>query len=312
MDARVAIGGCLLLVAAIGVTAAVRHDWRGPSAEPAVKGEPVILRLFKDPVPVKSLTLQTLDGRAMTTADWRGKVTLVNFWATWCPPCRAEIPDLIALQERYKDHLQIIGISEDQGATEVVNQFVVEHQINYPIVMATPELEQGFAGVAGLPTTFVIDREGHIVQKHVGLLSAETTEREMKALAGLVPATIERVESEKAVGLENAAQVKEIPGVDLADLSPDVRAATRLRLNAEPCTCGCGLTVAKCRVDDPSCAVSLPRAREIAADVSERRQVTVLGSAPSRSCAVLSIRSAQASENDSRALEAPHGGSSWR
>lgn len=81
------------------------------------------------------------------------------------------------------------------------------------------------------------------------------------------------MEPDRAIGLENAAQAKEIPGIDLDHLSPDVRAATLQRLNAEPCTCGCGLTVAKCRIDDPPCGVSLPRAREIAAEVVKDRPV---------------------------------------
>ena len=84
------------MVAAIGVTAAVRREWYSGPPAPAGTEEPVLLRLFKNPVPVETLTLQTLDGREMSTAEWRGEVTLVNFWATWCPPCRAEIPDLIA------------------------------------------------------------------------------------------------------------------------------------------------------------------------------------------------------------------------
>lgn len=273
MDARVSIGGCLLLIGVIGVTAAVRHDWSTRSPEPASAADgPVALRLFKDPVPVGALTLRTIDGQTLSTSEWKGKITLVNFWATWCPPCRAEIPDLIALQARSGDHLQIIGVSEDHGAAEAVKEFVAEHKVNYPIVMATPEIERAFSGVAGLPTTFVVDREGHIVQKHVGLLNVATIERDAKALAGILPATIERVEPDRAVGLENAAQAKEIPGVDLDHLSPDVRAATLQRLNAEPCTCGCGLTVAKCRVDDPNCGVSLPRAREIAAEVAKGGQ----------------------------------------
>jgi thiol-disulfide isomerase/thioredoxin len=141
MDARISIGGCLLLLGAIGVTAAVRHDWSGRSPEPIVASDgPVVLRLFREPIPVGALTLQTVDGRTLSTAEWKGKITLVNFWATWCPPCRAEIPDLIALQARSGDRLQIIGVSEDHGDADAVNAFVAEHGMNYPIVMATPEV----------------------------------------------------------------------------------------------------------------------------------------------------------------------------
>ncbi|MGE3957398.1 MAG: TlpA disulfide reductase family protein [Vicinamibacterales bacterium] len=267
MKARIAIGGCVLAIAVAGL-ASLTYDRTSRAAAPEPKGEPVNVRLFKDPVPMPGLEMKTLDGRTLRTEELRGKVVLVNFWATWCPPCRAEIPDLVALQERYREQLVIVGISQDEEPTDVVSRFVAEHKVNYPIVMTTPETEKAFPGVTGLPTTFVLDRAGFIVQKHIGLLDAGTAEREIKALAGLAPANIERVEPEQAVGLENAAQAKEIPGLDLTTLSPELRTATLQRLNAEPCACGCGLTVARCRVDDPTCSVSLPRAQEIAAEVA--------------------------------------------
>ena len=95
------------------------------------------LELLREPVPVGDVTMETLDGRTMSTRDWQGKVTLVNFWATWCGPCRQEIPDLIRLQERYPDHLQVIGISTDEGDPSLVRAFADEMGMNYPVVMAT-------------------------------------------------------------------------------------------------------------------------------------------------------------------------------
>ena len=93
------------------------------------------------------------------------------------------------------------------------------------------------------------------------------------ALAGLARnARIEYIEPDKPVGLENAAQAKEIPGIDLTKLTPEKRVATLQRLNEEACTCGCGLTVARCRIEDPSCGVSLPVARRIAAEVAGAQQ----------------------------------------
>src|SRR6185295_13042348 len=202
------------------------------------------------------------------------KVVLVNFWATWCPPCRAEIPDLIALQEKYRDQLQIIGISEDEGGPEVVRRFVDAHRMNYPVVMATPDIEKKFPGIGALPTSFVIDRESRLVQKHVGMLTARTTEYETRHLAGLpVNVSIEEVEQTQGLKLENAAQLLSIPGVELSKLTPAKRAEALEKLNSQPCTCGCDLTVAKCRVDDPSCGVSLPLARQLVAQIagSERQ-----------------------------------------
>src|SRR5437867_2726103 len=135
---------------------------------------------------------------------------------------------------------------------------MAEHKINYPVIMSTPEIRKAFPGVSGLPTSFMLDREGRIAIKHVGLLNPMVTEQETRALAGLtVNASIERVDPDKAIGLTSTAHVKEIPGVDLKQLSPDQRTTALQRLNAEACTCGCELTVAKCRIDDPSCSVSL-------------------------------------------------------
>jgi thiol-disulfide isomerase/thioredoxin len=230
-------------------------------------GGPLTLRLLSTPMPVKAFTATDLAGRTISSESWRGKVTIVNFWATWCPPCRAEIPDLIALQEKYGDQLQVIGISQDETGPEIVRQFVKEHGINYPIVMSTPEIEQVFTGIYALPTSFVIDRDVKVVAKHVGLLNPQVTEAETRLLAGLsVDATVQYVEDETKALIKDAAQATRIPGIDLDHMSPAARAATLTQLNAESCTCGCGLTLAACRINDPTCSISLPLAQKIAAN----------------------------------------------
>jgi thiol-disulfide isomerase/thioredoxin len=224
------------------------------------------LRLLSTPIPLSAFTATDLDGRTISSDSWRGKVTVVNFWATWCPPCRAEIPDLIALQEKYRDQLQVIGISQDEEGPDVVRRFVAEHKINYPIVMSTPELESAFPGIYALPTSFIVDRDVQIVMKHVGLLNPAVTEGETRLLAGLtVDAKVEYVEDETKALIRNAAQATRIPGVDLDHMTPDARTAVLTQLNAESCTCGCGLTLAACRINDPSCSISLPLAQKIAA-----------------------------------------------
>jgi thiol-disulfide isomerase/thioredoxin len=262
------------LVLAFAVVAAIVSGWsvaryvRGlDEVDPHdhVEGK-LTLRLLSEPIPVPAFSFQDLEGRTLSSESWRGKVTIVNFWATWCPPCRAEIPDLIALQEKYRDHLQIIGISQDETGPEVVREFVTEHRINYPIVMSTPEIERIFPGIYALPTSFVIDRDLRIVQKHVGLLNPATTEGEARLLAGLtVDATVEYVEDETKALIRDAAQATRIPGVDLDRLSPAAKASVLTQLNSEKCTCGCGLTLAACRINDPMCHISLPIAQKIAA-----------------------------------------------
>ena len=264
--------GVLMLTAVVALFSTAFHYVRRVSEQlNELPPGPVTLHFFRNPKPLQAFTMRDLDQREISISDWRGKVILVNFWATWCPPCRAEIPDLVALQEKYRGQLQIIGVSQDEDSPAAVRRFAFEHKINYPIVMLTPELRRYFPNVYALPTTFVIDRETRIVQKHLGMLKPMVTELEARALAGLeVNASIEEVDPDQPVKLENAAQVTSVPGVDLSRLSPARRLEAVQKLNAEGCTCGCGLSVAKCRVDDPQCPISLPRARAIVDEVAQR------------------------------------------
>ena len=279
MNSKGALGvvSVVMLVAAVWAVARVAQRPAAPAQESAAAAPApeassdakIALQFYREPAPVAPVTMNDVDGRSISSADWRGKVVIVNFWATWCPPCRAEIPDLIALQNKYKDHLLIIGISDDDDPPEVVKKWAAEHKMNYPIVMNTPELRKTFTGVTALPTSFIVDRESRIAMRHVGLLTAAVTEAETRHLAGLpVNASVEEIEKDRPTKLANAAQATDIPGVDLKALSKEKRIAAIQKLNDEGCTCGCNLTVARCRVDDPSCPVSLPRAKEIVASIA--------------------------------------------
>ena len=269
---------------ALGLVAAVACDSRGVSPVPdeastASDGVPapiyplppdgVTLQLVADAPEVGELTMDSLDGQTLTTSALRGRVTLVNFWATWCGPCREEIPDLVALQDRYPEQLQVIGVSTDEGDTGKVVSFAAEWDINYPIVMATAEINREFPGVFALPTTFVIDPQGRIVQTHVGLLPPDVIEAEVRHLTGLpTNVRVEAIEQTRHMRLANAAQATEIPGVDLTELTTGQREEALLRLNAEGCTCECGLTLAQCRINDSACGYSLPLAQQVVADIA--------------------------------------------
>jgi len=138
--------------------------------------------------------------------------------------------------------------------------------------MTSPEIRKLFPGVSALPTSFIIDRESRLVQKHVGMLAASLTELEARALAGLpVSAKIEEIEQTQGLKLGEGAQAIDIPGVELGKLDVARRTKALQKLNSQSCTCGCDLTVAKCRVDDPSCGVSLPLARQIVQQVADAR-----------------------------------------
>src|SRR5262247_3734807 len=106
-----------------------------------VAGDPAVVQLLKDPAALGDFAVTDLEGRTISSSDLRGKVVLVNFWATWCPPCRAEIPDLVKLQERYRDKLVILGISEDEIPPEQVKAFAANMKVNYVVAMTTPELK---------------------------------------------------------------------------------------------------------------------------------------------------------------------------
>ena len=274
------VGAVLILVAAVWAVARVTQrpgtlpqETSSPvpaanAASPALGGQ-IALQFYRNPAPVGAITMKDLDGRTISSADFGGKVVIVNYWATWCPPCRAEIPDLIALQNKYKNELLIIGVSDDDDPPATVKTWAAAHNMNYPVVMSTPELRKTFAGVTALPTSFIIDRQSRIAMRHVGMLQAAVTEAETRHLAGLpVNASVEEIEKDQPTKLANAAQTTEIPGVDLKSLTKDKRIAAIQKLNDEGCTCGCNLTVARCRVDDPSCPVSLPRAKEIVAAIA--------------------------------------------
>ena len=119
--------------------------------------------------------LATMDGGEVELNELRGKVVLVDFWATWCGPCRMEIPHLTELYDRYQDKgFELVGISLDQQGPAVVKPFIEEFKINYPIVMGDEDIANQYGGVRSIPTAFLIDREGNVVKKYVGYKPLET------------------------------------------------------------------------------------------------------------------------------------------
>ena len=128
-----------------------------------------------EPEPVPDLTLETLDGASIDLAKQDGRVLLVNFWATWCAPCREEIPDLKALHsDLEEDGLTVIGVALDRKGREVVDPFVDQHEINYPIVVdaeGTAEAELG--PIPGLPTTILVAPDGQITKRVVGIFPTD-------------------------------------------------------------------------------------------------------------------------------------------
>ncbi len=118
--------------------------------------------------------LKDLSGGDISLSDYEGKVLYLNFWATWCPPCRAEIPDFIEFYNEFKNQgLEILGVSVDQMSTDKVLAFVKANRMNYPVAMYTMELIEDYQPGDSIPTTIVIDRKGMIRHKQVGMMSKE-------------------------------------------------------------------------------------------------------------------------------------------
>lgn len=124
---------------------------------------------------------EVTDGQIKLSA-YRGEVVLLDFWATWCDPCRDEIPHFIELQKRYRDRgLQIIGVSMDDGP-EPVRDYYERLKMNYPVVMGNAKIGELYGGVLGLPIAFVIGRDGHIYSKHIGATDVSVFEKEILTL----------------------------------------------------------------------------------------------------------------------------------
>jgi thiol-disulfide isomerase/thioredoxin len=121
--------------------------------------------------------LNDVDGKPVKLSDFKGKVIILDFWATWCPPCRAEIPGFVAIQKKYADKgFTMIGVSLDQQGPSVVKSFMHSFGMNYPVVMGTPKVVLDYGGITAIPTTFVIDRQGNVVTVYEGLTDQATFE----------------------------------------------------------------------------------------------------------------------------------------
>ena len=130
-----------------------------------------------------AFALPDLEGKTVTNTDLQGKVVLLNFWATWCPPCKAEVPDFVRLQSKYREQgLVIVGLSLDAGGAHDVRPFAEEYDVNYTMLIASPETADAYGGIQAVPTTFVLDRKGTIVKRFLGQVPPEVFEEAIRPL----------------------------------------------------------------------------------------------------------------------------------
>ncbi len=246
-------------------------DPKNLTASAAPKQEEVhnLIRFVKNPDPAPALGINDLDGKPISLDEFKGKIVLLNFWATWCGPCRAEIPDLIELQNKYKDQLAILALATDEDDPLLVKKFSQKAGINYRIGMSSDELRVKYGGIPALPTSFVIDAQGRVVQKHIGLNDPSIYELEVRALLGLpFDGKVDYFDDTGQVFLKNAEKATELPGVDLSKLTLAQKTIALRRFNAESCTCGCKMTLAQCRVNDTGCSVSKEMTAKIISELS--------------------------------------------
>ncbi|MFA5908440.1 MAG: TlpA disulfide reductase family protein [Vicinamibacterales bacterium] len=128
-------------------------------------------------------TLKDLEGQPVSLASYKGKVVLLNFWATWCGPCKAEIPGFVELQEKYKDNLVIVGFSVDDPADKA-KAFAAEYKMNYPILLGEgrEDVQDAYGPIWGIPASFLISKDGLVCRKHLGIAPKSVFEKEIVAL----------------------------------------------------------------------------------------------------------------------------------
>jgi cytochrome c biogenesis protein CcmG, thiol:disulfide interchange protein DsbE len=167
--------GVLALVALAGIYEF--HRWQsGP--EGSAQKKPTEREHAPD------FSLPDLSGKQVTIASFRGKVVLLDFWATWCQPCREEIPHFVELQDKYSSQgLQVLGVSMDDGP-DPVRAFYQQFKMNYVVVMGNAGVGELYGGVLGLPVAFLIGRDGRIYGKHIGSTNMATLEKEIVNLLG--------------------------------------------------------------------------------------------------------------------------------
>lgn len=142
------------------------------SSQPPKPSRPTALKPENERRTAPDFALKDANGRTVHLSDYKGKVVLLDFWATWCGPCKLEIPWFMEFQRQHKDKgFEVVGISMDEDGWDSVKPFISEMAINYRILIGSDTTAQAYGGVDALPTTFLIDREGKIAAVHVGLAS---------------------------------------------------------------------------------------------------------------------------------------------
>lgn len=177
-----AMGAVALALGLIWVAPGIEHVDESAPGTADYPGEPEDSEAAGKPARL-DFTLKDMHGVDVNLESFKGKVILVNFWATWCGPCRAEIPSLVELQEQYKDDLVILGLSVDDTAEKLL-PYAAEFKMNYPVLVGNgrEDVQEAFGPLFGIPVSVIIGRDGVIAKKHSGIATKEQIEREITRL----------------------------------------------------------------------------------------------------------------------------------
>jgi thiol-disulfide isomerase/thioredoxin len=259
---KVLIGAVLAIILASGLYLINRY-WISPAVQiQAMSGG--------DHPEAPTISLTDIEGKRLDLTDYKGKVVVLDFWATWCGPCREEIPGFVVMQEKYADQgFSVIGISMDDEPGPVV-QFYKEFRMNYPVAVGNQRIGELYGGIFGLPTTFLIGRDGRIYAKHTGGINPAIIEGEVQQLLAMSP-TAEKMDFKPGLVVGTTTKIElgdpaaidsEIPGLNLTKLTAAQIEALKKVLSEQHCPCGCNLTLLKCRQVDRACQVSLKLAQQ--------------------------------------------------
>jgi len=151
-------------------------------------GRPAFIRVPAGGGTAPAWTMPDLEGRAVASTNFLGQVVVLNFWATWCPPCLRELPELKAFHQAHAaDGVVVIGAATDEGGATQLKPFVARHRVNYPVLLADPGVQMAF-GVTSLPSTWILGRDGRVAARYLGALTREELERAVIPLLSTPPA----------------------------------------------------------------------------------------------------------------------------
>jgi len=272
------LGGAVVAISLVAGLYLANRYWITPVVLRAKASASTHANADSDHPLAPNFTLTELSGQKLNLADYKGKVVLLDFWATWCGPCRMEIPGFIELQNRYRDQgFTVIGVDMDKDGPEPVKEFYQELKMNYPVVLNNPspttdeKVDMLYGGLLGLPTAFLIGRDGRIYAKHSGAAPTSVFEEEVKTLLSAQGTgaaqdfhPVNRGAPQEKIELSTPEEVNsEVPGVDISKLTDGQKTEFKKVLSKDSCTCnGCKYNLLDCRRYDSSCPVSRQMAKD--------------------------------------------------